>query len=81
MQRAWRLRFCTQRRDRDWGKERDRETQRETEIGGEMGRETQRDGDRGQEGSPAHTLPQFQGWSVPWRGKGSRFRYISSFGD
>lgn len=43
--------------------------------------ERKRDRDRRQEGSPAQTLPQFQGWRVPWRGKGSRFRYISSFGD
>lgn len=63
--------------------ERQRETKRDRYRRRDRERDTerQRDKEGRQEGSPAQTLPQFQGWRVPWKGKGSRFRYISSFGD
>ena len=66
MQRAWRLRFCTQRRDRDGGKERDRETQRETEIG-ERHREMET-GDR-RVLQPTH-CPSFRAGVSPGEGRG-----------
>ena len=60
--------------ERETERHKDRDRRRDRE------RDTERQG-QGTGGSPAHTLPQFHGWRVPWRGKGSRFRYISSFSD
>ena len=73
MQRAWRLRFCTQRRDRDGGRERQRDTKRDRdrrrdrerhreirrERGGETdrGRERDRDTERQRQGIGGSSSP------------------------